>query len=108
MTNIKNFDPSLFNIEQVSFENNDSVIYEIEYFKNLDSENSLYLDFNNLDVYIEKSSENKYLIFASTDKNGKSLEHYTELWNEIKEQNELIIGNKAIRYEKDITKIKFE
>ena len=62
VTNIKIFDPSLLNIEQVSFENNDSVIYEIEYFKNLDSANSLYFVFNNLDAYIEKSSENKYLI----------------------------------------------
>ena len=82
MTNIKNFAPSLLNIEQVSFGNND---YEIEYLKNLDSANSLYLVFNNLDVYIEKSGENKYLFFASTDKSGKVLEHYTELWNEIKE-----------------------
>ena len=50
MTNIKNFDPSLLNIDQVSFENNDSAIYEIEYFKSLDSSNSLYLVFNNLDA----------------------------------------------------------
>ena len=68
-TNIKNFDPSLLNIDQVSFENNESVIYEIEYFKNLDSLNFLYFAFNNLDAYIEKSDENKYLIFAVTDKN---------------------------------------
>ena len=59
MTNIKNFDPSL-NIDQVSFENNDSLIYEIKYFKNLDSSNSLYVVFNNLDAYIETSGENKY------------------------------------------------
>ena len=80
-TNIKNFDPSLLNIDQISFENNDSVIYEIEYFKNLDS---LYLVFNNVDAYIAKSSKNKYLMFASTDKNGKALENYAEFWNEIK------------------------
>ena len=79
MTNIKNFDPCLLNIDQVSFENNDSVIYEIEYFKNLDSLNSLYFFSNNLDAYIKKSGENKYLIFASTDNNGKALENYTEL-----------------------------
>ena len=59
MTNIKNFDPSL-NIDQVSFENNDSLIYESKYFKNLDSSNSLYVVFNNLDAYIETSGENKY------------------------------------------------
>ena len=66
ITNIKNFDTSLLNIHQVSFENNDTVIYDIKYIKNLDSSNSLYLIFNDLDAYIEKSGENKYLIFAST------------------------------------------
>ena len=108
MVNIKTFDPSLLNIDQVSFENNDSVIYETEYFKNLDSANSFYLVFNNLDAYIEKSGKNKYLIFASTDKNGKATENYRELWNEIKEQIELISGDKVIKYEKDFMKIKFE
>ena len=43
MTIIKHFDPSLLYIDQVSFENNDSVIYDIKYFKNLDSTNSFYL-----------------------------------------------------------------
>ena len=108
MSNIKNFDPNLLNIDQVSFENNDSVIYEIEYFKNLDSSNSLYLVFNDLDAYIEKSGENRYLIFTSADKNGKALENCAELWNEIKEQIELISGNKVIKYEKDFMKIKFK
>ena len=70
MTNIKDSDPSLLSIHQVSFENNDSVIYDIKYIKNLDGTNSLYLIFNNLDAYIEKSCDNKYLIFASTDRNG--------------------------------------
>ena len=54
MTNIKNFDPNLLSIDQVSFEKNtDCVIYEIEYFKSFDSANSLYLIFNNVDVYID-------------------------------------------------------
>ena len=108
MTNIKNFDPNLLNINQVSFENNDSVIYKIKYFKNLDSSNSLYLVSNNVDVYVKKSGKNKYLIFASTDKNGIALENYTELWNEIKEQIELRSGNKVVKYKKDFVKIKFE
>ena len=60
------------------FENHDSVIYDIKYIKNLDSSNFLYLVFNMLYEYIEKSSENKYLILASTEKNGKALENYTE------------------------------
>ena len=90
MTNIKDFNPSLLNIDQVSFGNNDSVIYDIKYIKNLVSSNSLNLVFNNIDAYIEKTSKNKYLIFSSTEKNGKVLENYTKLWNKIKEQIESI------------------
>ena len=104
MTNIKNFDPSLLNIDQVSFENNGSVIYDIRYIESLYSSNFLYLVFNNLDACIKKSGENKYLIFASTDDNGKPLENYIEFWNEIKKQIELISGNKVIKYEKDLWK----
>ena len=48
------------------------------------------------------------MIFASTDKNGKALENYTEVWDEIKEQIELITGDKAIKYGKDFIKINFE
>ena len=91
----------------------DCVIYYIECFKNLDSSNSLYLVFNNVDAYIkcnstEENIENKYLAFASTDKNKKVLENYTELWDEIKDQIETISGNKPIEYKKDFMKIKFE
>ena len=104
MTKVKNFGPSL-NIVQVSFENNDSVIYDIKYIKNLDSSNCLFVVFNNLDAYIKKSGENKYLIFASTEKNGKVLANYTELWHDIKEKIEFISGNKVIKYEKDFMRI---
>ena len=64
--------------------------------------------FNNLDAYIEKSGENRYLIFASTDKNKKVSENYTELWDEIKERIELIAGDKVIKYGKDFMKIRFK
>ena len=47
-------------------------------------------------------------MFASTDKNEMMLGDYTEIWNEIKEQIELISGNKVIKYSKDFMKIKFE
>ena len=75
MTNIEDFDLSLLTIDKVSFESNKSIIYDIKYIKNLNSSNSLYLVFNNLDAYIEKSGENKYLILASTDKNKCALEN---------------------------------
>ena len=67
MTNIKNFDLSLLSIDKISFKSTDFVIYDIKYFKNLDSANFLYLIFNIVDGYIEESNENKYLIFAWKD-----------------------------------------
>ena len=48
------------------------------------------------------------MIFASTEKNKMMLKNYTELWDEIKEQIQLISGDKMIKYSKDFTKIKFK
>ena len=64
MTNIDDFDPSLLNIDEVLFESNELIMYDIKYIKNSNSLDSLYLVFNNLDSYIEKTGENRYLIFA--------------------------------------------
>ena len=79
MTNIKNFDPSLLSIDQIPFKDIYFFTYNIKYIKKFDSANSLYLIFNNVDAYIEKDNEEKYLIFASTDKKKEILENYTEL-----------------------------
>ena len=112
--NIKNVDPNMLMINKISFEKNtECVIYEIEYFKNLDSENSLYLIFNNVDAYIEYNptkddSETKYLVFVFTGKNKEALENYTELWDEIKDQSETINGDNPIEYGKDFMKARFE
>ena len=113
MINIKNFDPNLLNIDKVSFKSTDAVIYNIKYVTmkslahaNIDSEISLYLIFNNVDGYIEKS--NKYLIFTSVYKNKEVLKKYTELWNEIKNQMETINSGELIAYKKDFMKIRFE
>ena len=84
------------------------IMYDIKYIKNLNSLNTLYLVFNNLDAYIEKSGENRYLIFASAEKNKIMLEIDKELWDEIKEQIELITGDKVIRYSKDFMKMRFK
>ena len=62
----------------------------------------------NVDAYIEEGNEIKYLILASTDKNKEALEKYVELWDEIKDQIELISGKKPIKYDKDFMKIKSE
>ena len=68
MINIKNLDLNLLSIDQISFKSTDSVIYGVEYFKNFDNKNSLYLVFNNVHAYIEEYDEDKYLVFALTDK----------------------------------------
>ena len=63
MYNIKNFDPSLLDKDKISFKSTDAVIYHIEYItmkslynKKIDSANSLYLNFNKRDGYIEYNS----------------------------------------------------
>ena len=103
MATINDFDPSLLNIDEVLFKSNELIMYDIRYIKN-----SLYLVFNNLDAYIEKSGENRYLIFASTEKNTIMLKNYTEIWSKIKEQIELITGDKVIKYSKNFIKIRFQ
>ena len=106
MTNINDFDSNLVNVNQVVFESS-IIMYDIKYIKDLQSLNSLYLVFNNLDAYFEKCGKDKYLIFASTEKNKQMLENYAELFDEINEQIELISSDK-VKYSKDIVKIKFE
>ena len=69
MTNINDFDPSVLNIDELLFQSNKLIMYDIKYIKYLNSLNSIYLSFNNLDTYIEKNDENRSLIFASTEKN---------------------------------------
>ena len=108
MTNIKNFDPSLLSIDQIPFKGIDIFTYNIKYIKNFDCANSLYLIFNNVDAYIGKDDEDKYLIFASTNKNKEALENYVELWDEFKDQIELISDNRPIEYKKAFMKIKFK
>ena len=107
MTSIVNFDLSLTSIDRISFESNKS-IYEIKYIKNVNSSNSLYLVFNNLDILIKENGKDKSLFLAPTDKNESALKNYTEVWNEIKEQIKLIRDNKTIQCSKDFTKTEFE
>ena len=60
-----------------------------------------------VDGYIEENDGNKYLIFASIDKNKKVLAKYTELWDKIKYHIQIINVGKSGKYEKDYMKIKF-
>ena len=48
------------------------------------------------------------MIFALTAKNKSVLEFYKELWNEVKEQIELITDDKVVKYSKDFMKIRFK
>ena len=125
MINIKNFDPSLLDIDKISYKSTDDVIYHIEYItaksldnKNTDSPNCFYLIFNNLDGYIEcdstecnfpkESNEDNFLIYASIDKNKEVLKKCTEVWDKTKNLIEAISGSKPIKYGKDFMKIRFE
>ena len=64
MKNINKFDASLLNIDEISFKSDELIMYDIKYIQNVNSLNTLYLVFNNLDAYIEKGGENRYLIFC--------------------------------------------
>ena len=59
MTNISDFDPNLLNVDSIKLKSNNSIIYDIKYIKNLNSSKTLYLVFNNLDAYIDKTDHNK-------------------------------------------------
>ena len=118
MTDIKDFDPSLTKIDKKSYKN--IGIYNIGYvtvksisdWENIDIVNPLYLMIGEADGYIECSSTeenngNKYLTFASTDKNKKVLKIYTKLRDEIKYHIQTINSDKLGKYEKDYMRINF-
>ena len=113
MINIKDFDPSLVKIDKKSYKN--IGIYYIGYitiksisdYENVNSVNPLYLITGEVDGYIEENNGNKYLTFASADKNKKVLERHTNLWNEIKYYIQTINPDKSVEYEKDYMRIKF-
>ena len=111
MINIKNFDPNEIKIDRKYY--NDFTIYYIGYvtmkdhLNNIHSVNHLCLIFNKVDGYTEKRNENKYLVFASTDKNKEVPTKYTELWNKIKDMIEEIDG-KLCGFKKGVIKSRFD
>ena len=117
MINIEKFDSNSLKINKKSYK---SVgIYYIGYitikrisdYENINNVYSVYLIIDKAEGYIEcnsigETNRNKYLTFASTEKNKEVLKTYRELWNGIKyliECNSI----KADEYEKDFMKIKF-
>ena len=111
---IKNFDSSLLKIDKKSYKN--IVIYYIEYiiikyitdYGNIHNVNPLYLTFGEADGYTEEKNGNKYLAFASSDKNKEVFKKYAELWDEIKYLIKTINGGKSGENGKDFMKIKFD
>ena len=79
---------------------------DFDYVK-INSVNPLCLIIGEVDGYIEENNRNKYLTFASTDKNEKLLEKDTKLWDEIKYHIQTINAGKFGEYENDYIKIKF-
>ena len=73
---------------------------------NMNSVNRLYFVTGEVGRYIEQSNGNKYLIFASTDKNKEMLTKYTELWDGIKNLIKQI-NDKPDECVTDFIKIKF-
>ena len=66
MIDIKTFDSNLLNIDKIPYKSTDAANYNIRYITmksldhvNIDSENPLYLIFNNADKYIEESKGDK-------------------------------------------------
>ena len=109
MTNIKRLDTNLVSVNQISFLNDDAVIYEIEYSKDCNDAYPLYLVFNDVDVYFLCVDEEKYLTFASTEKDKKMLKNYKKLWDEVKEEIRTIKGGgEPFEHEKDYMRIRFE
>ena len=65
----------------------------------------MYFIIGEVDGYIEGKNGNKYLTFASTDKNKEVLKKYTELWDGIKSMIAKI-DDKPAEYKKEFMKIK--
>ena len=75
-------------------------------YESIHSVKPLYFIVGEVDGYIEEKNGNKYLVFASTDKNKEVLENYTELWDKIKSLIKKI-SDKPGNYDEKYIKIKF-
>ena len=81
MINIKISDSNLLKIDKKSYKNIDIyytgyiAIQKIDDYENIYSVNPLYFIINTADEYIEEKNGNKYLTFASTDKNKEVLKN---------------------------------
>ena len=112
MINVENFDSNILKIHKKS--NKNINIHYLGYltikiigdYESIHIVNLLYFIVNKADEYIKESNGNRYVIFASTDKNKEVLTKYTELWDGIKNLIEKI-NDKPGEYKKDFIKVKF-
>ena len=85
MINIKHFELNLLKIDRKPYKNisiykNGYIkIKKIDDYENIYSVNSLYLRVNHASGYIEEKTENKYLIFDSTEENKGLLKKYNDV-----------------------------
>ena len=79
----------------------------ISYYQNIHSVSPLYLIISKAYGYIEESNGDKYLVFASTDKNKEVLTKYIDLWDGIKNLIKKV-NDKPGKYDKGSMKIKFK
>ena len=113
MINIKDFDPSLIKRDKKSYKN--IGIYHIRYItiksisdcQNIKSVNLLYLMIGEVGGYTEENNGNKYLTFASTEKNKEVLEKYTIFGIELNIISNTVNADKSSEYKKDYLRIKF-
>ena len=105
VVNIKKIDLDAIGVKEIS-----SSDYEVEYYENLIYDSPLYLIFNDVDAYFLSTNEEKYSIFASTDKNKDILENYKELWSTIRRKISRVNDIKKVKMFdfKDLVKVTFK
>ena len=96
--NIKTFDPNNIKIDENSYEN--ILIYYIGYvtikkskYVKINSVNSLYLIFSNVNRYFKEINGNKYLTLVPTNESKQKMKKYERLWNKIRNLIRSIIKN---------------
>ena len=102
---IKDFDKTKLKI--VKHDCVDWYVYHIDYVKNINNANPLYLIIPEFHGYIEEHEGRKYLNIALTGMNNDALREYEKIWDGILEQVRKI-NDCAYISEKDYYKIKLD
>ena len=100
---VKDFDKTKLKI--VKHDCFDRYVYHIDYVKNINNVNSLYLIIPEFYGYIEERESRKYLNIARTGINNDVLSEHEKMWDKILEQVNKI-NDCAYISEKDYYKIK--